>query len=137
MSGRHFRRRISFGQILNLETKFFMPDRKQLCQIAQDDPNYMFTGREIAELCNFSQNVISAVKARPDHPFFLNKCRPEWFLEWMRTHPGFQLTKAGQPKLNGPVKSTGSMGRFATTIILEEMVKRLKARQKRHADQKP
>ena len=119
-----------------LEKKIFMQDRKQLLQIAQDDPHYMFTGKQIAELCNLSQNVISGVKARSDHPFFLNKCRPEWFLEWMRTHTGFQLTKAGPSKLDSPVKSTGSMGRFATTIILEEMVKRLKARQKRRTDQK-
>lgn len=114
-----------------------MPDRKKLHQLAQEDPNYMFTGREIAELCNLSQNVISAVKARSDHPFFLNKCRPEWFLEWMRTHPGFQLTKAGPPASDTPLKTTGSMGRFATTIILQELVKRLKDRPKQQPAQKP
>lgn len=114
-----------------------MQHQKPLRQIAQDDPYYMFTGKEIAELCNLSQNVISGVKAMSDHPFFLNKCRPEWFLEWMRNHPGFQLTKAGPPILNTPLTSTSSMGRFATTIILEEMVRRLKARQKQRPAQKP
>jgi len=71
-----------------------MHDQKQLHQIALDYPWYMFTGEEIAELCNVSQNVIWRVKSMADHPFFLNKCRPEWFLEWMRNHPEFQLTKA-------------------------------------------
>ena len=74
-----------------------MHDQKQLHDIALDYPWFMFTGEEIAELCNVSQNVISRVKALPDSPFFLNKCRPEWFLEWMRNHPEFQLTKAYSP----------------------------------------
>ena len=74
-----------------------MHDQKQLHQIALDYPWYMFTGEEIAELCNVSQNVIWRVKSMADHPFFLNKCRPEWFLEWMRNHPEFQLTKAFSP----------------------------------------
>ena len=69
-------------------------DQKQLFQLAQDNPCWMFTGEEIAELCNVSQDVITRVKATPNNPFFLNKCRPEWFLEWMRQHPNFQLTKA-------------------------------------------
>ena len=112
-------------------------DQKRLHQIAQDDPYYMFTGKEIAELCNLSQNVISGVKTMSDHPFFLNKCRPEWFLEWMRNHPGFQLTKAGPPKLDTPQNSNSRTGCFATTILLEEMVRRLKARQKRRPAQKP
>lgn len=73
-------------------------DQKQLHQIALDYPWFMFTGEEIAELCNVSQNVISRVKALSDSPFFLNKCRPEWFLEWMRNHPEFQLTKAFSPE---------------------------------------
>ena len=71
-----------------------MHDQKQLHDIALDYPWFMFTGEEIAELCNVSQNVIWRVKALSDSPFFLNKCRPEWFLEWMRNHPEFQLTKA-------------------------------------------
>jgi hypothetical protein len=69
-------------------------DQKQLHEIARDKPCYMFTGEEICVLCNVSQNVVSRVKAHPDSPFFLNKCRPEWFLEFMRNHPEFQLTKA-------------------------------------------
>ena len=112
-------------------------DQKRLNQIAQDDPFYMFSGKEIAELCNMSQNVITGVKARADHPFFLNKCRPEWFLEWMRNHTGFQLTKAGPPKLDTGKNIKSGAGRFATTIILEELVRRVKARQKPRPDQKP
>jgi hypothetical protein len=71
-----------------------MLDQKQLHLLFKENPCWMFTGEEICEICNVSQNVISRVKAHADSPFFLNKCRPEWFLEWMRTHPEFQLTKA-------------------------------------------
>jgi hypothetical protein len=53
----------------------------------------MFTVEEIALLCNVSRDVVSKVRAAADNPFFLNKCRPEWFTEWMRRHPEFQLTK--------------------------------------------
>lgn len=69
-------------------------DQYQLHEIARDNPCWMFTGEEICVLCNVSQNVVSRVKAHPDSPFFLNKCRPEWFLDFMRNHPEFQLTKA-------------------------------------------
>jgi hypothetical protein len=68
-------------------------DQKQLHQIAQDYPWYMFTVEEIALLCNVSRDVVSKVRAATDSPFCLNKCRPEWFAEWMRAHPDFQLTK--------------------------------------------
>ena len=70
-------------------------DQKQLHQIAQDYPWYTFTVEEVALLCNVSRDVVSKVRATADNPFFLNKCRPEWFTEWMRLHPGFQLTKCG------------------------------------------
>jgi hypothetical protein len=70
-------------------------DQKQLHQIAQDYPWYMFTVEEIALLCNVSRDVVSKVRATADNPFFLNKCRPEWIAEWMRVHPDFQLTKSG------------------------------------------
>ena len=75
-------------------------DQKQLHQIAQDYLCYMFTVEEIAILCNISRDVVSKVRAAADSPFFLNKCRPEWFTEWMRTHPNFQLTKAIPPVLD-------------------------------------
>jgi hypothetical protein len=68
-------------------------DQKQLHQIAQDYPWYTFTIEEIALLCNVSRDVVSKVRAAADSPFFLNKSRPEWFTEWMRLHPAFQLTK--------------------------------------------
>ena len=71
-------------------------DQKQLHQIAQDYPWHTFTVEEIAVLCNVSRDVVSRVRMADDSPFFLNKCRPEWFLEWMREHPDFQLTK-GMP----------------------------------------
>jgi hypothetical protein len=71
-----------------------MLDQKQLHQLWRDNPCWMFTGEEICELCNVSQHVVSRVKSLPDSPFFMNKCRPEWFLDWMRTHSSFQLTKA-------------------------------------------
>src|ERR1700678_4394175 len=68
-------------------------DQKQLHQIAQDYPWYTFTVEEVALLCNVSRDVVDKVRAAADNPFFLNKCRPEWFTEWMRRHPEFQLTK--------------------------------------------
>ena len=80
-------------------------DQKQLHQIAQDNPCHMFTVEEIALVCNVSRDVVSKARGAADSPFFLNKCRPEWFLEWMREHPGFQLTKDPLPRpdaaLNG------------------------------------
>jgi len=72
-------------------------DQKQLHQIAQDYPWYTFTVEEVALLCNVSRDVVSKARGAADSPFFMNKCRPEWFLEWMRTHPNFQLTKAFLP----------------------------------------
>jgi hypothetical protein len=73
-------------------------DQKQLHQIAQDYPWYMFTVEEIALLCNVSRDVVGKVRAAADSPFCLNKCRPEWFAEWMRAHPEFQLTKGTAPE---------------------------------------
>ncbi len=75
-------------------------DQKQLHQIAQDYPWYMFTVEEIAQLCNVSRDVVTKVRAAADSPFCLNKCRPEWFAEWMRLHPDFQLTKEYVPSPN-------------------------------------
>jgi len=68
-------------------------DQKQLHQIAQDYPWHTFTVEEIAILCNVSRDVVTRARMANDSPFFLNKCRPEWFLQWMREHPDFQLTK--------------------------------------------
>ena len=68
-------------------------DQKQLHQIAQDFPWYLFTVEQIADLCNVSRDVVTKARLADDSPFFLNKCRPEWFTEWMRKHPEFQLTK--------------------------------------------
>jgi hypothetical protein len=72
-------------------------DQKQLHEIARDYLCHMFTVEEIALLCNISRDVVSRARAATDSPFFLNKCRPEWFLEWMREHPDFQLTKGSLP----------------------------------------
>ena len=69
-------------------------DQKQLHEIAQNYPWHTFTVEEIAVLCNVSRDVVTRVRMADDSPFFLNKCRPEWFTEWMRDHPEFQLTKA-------------------------------------------
>ena len=86
-------------------------DQKQLHEIARDKPCYMFTGEEICDLCNVSQNVVSRVKAHPDSPFFLNKCRPEWFLEFMRNHPEFQLTKDPVPLKSHVVVGDNEFGK--------------------------
>ena len=90
-------------------------DQKQLHQIAQDNPCYMFTVEEIALVCNVSRDVVSKARGAADSPFFLNKCRPEWFLEWMREHPGFQLTKDSLP-LPGVAVNGSPSGRSGKTV---------------------
>jgi hypothetical protein len=80
-------------------------DQKQLHQIAQDYLWYMFNIEEIALLCNVSRDVVSKVRATTDSPFCLNKCRPEWFAEWMREHPDFQLTKGSLSESETPPAS--------------------------------
>ena len=77
-------------------------DPKQLHQLAQDYPWHTFTVEEIAILCNVSRDVVTRVRIAKDSPFFLNKCRPEWFLQWMRDHPAFQLTKDYPPASETP-----------------------------------
>jgi len=61
--------------------------QKQLFQIARDYPWYLFTGEEISELCNVGEDQVRRVRNAPDSPFRYNKCRPEWFTEWMQLHP--------------------------------------------------
>ena len=109
-----------------------MHDQKQLHQIALDYPWYMFTGEEIAELCNVSENVIWRVKALSDSPFFLNKCRPEWFLEWMRNHPEFQLTKAYSPDpTTAPESPSHSLPSHQATTMRSSQVRKAKPRSRR------
>ena len=83
-------------------------DQKELHQIAQNCPYYLFTIEQIASLCNVSRDVVTKARLADDSPFFLNKCRPEWFAEWMRKHPEFQLTK-------GQVSDSTSKESCATT----------------------
>lgn len=112
-------------------------EHKPLYQLASKCSWVLFTGEEIAELCRVSQNVVTRVKSKPDSPFRLNKCRPEWFAEWMRTHPEFQLTKSGPTKLNAQPEVKSKAEDFTTTILLQELIRRRKERPKRSADQKP
>jgi hypothetical protein len=106
-----------------------MHDQKQLHDIALDYPWFMFTGEEIAELCNVSENVIWRVKALSDSPFFLNKCRPEWFLEWMRNHPEFQLTKAYSPEPAAvPERRSPILPNHPSTIMRSSQVRKAKPR---------
>jgi hypothetical protein len=98
-----------------------MLDQKQLHQLWKENPCWMFTGEEICEICNVSQHVVSRVKSMPDSPFFMNKCRPEWLLDWMRTHPSFQLTKAPdfgvkRPRDDAEAKSDALAARHAKKI---------------------
>ena len=72
-------------------------DQKQLFQIANDYPYYTFNMEEIAILCNVSRDFVGKVRMMRDSPFCLNKCRPEWFADWMRRHPEFQLSKGLVP----------------------------------------
>jgi hypothetical protein len=69
-------------------------DQKQLLQIAMDHPYFLFTGEQISELCNVGEDLVRQVRNAPDSPFRYNKCRPEWFTEWMQTHPEYQQAKS-------------------------------------------
>ncbi len=60
--------------------------------------NWMFSEEEIAALCNVPRVIVGRVAAAPDSPFFLSKCRPEWFVEWMRRHADFGLSEGTHPK---------------------------------------
>jgi len=83
-------------------------DQKQLVELAQTCPWWMFTGEEIAVLCNVSITVVSLVKRETDHPFFLNKCRPEWFTDWMHSHPAFQLNRGERENLSKKIDPSPS-----------------------------
>ena len=77
-------------------------DQKQLFQLAMDHPYFLFTGEQISELCNMGEDLVRLVRNAPDSPFRYNKCRPEWFTEWMRTHPDFQQTESSPPAIQPP-----------------------------------
>jgi hypothetical protein len=108
--------------------------QKNLHQIAKEKLWHMFTGEEIAEICNVSQNVISRVKSLSDSPFFLNKCRPEWFSDWMRHHPRFQLTKALPSSFESPSLDPK---RPASSPPTHKLVRRRKPSPKPRANRKP
>lgn len=95
-------------------------DQKQLHEIAQDYPWYTFTVEEIALLCNVSRDVVSKVRAAADNPFFLNKCRPEWFTEWMRQHPDFQLTKELPFNVSGAKSDPAVRRRIRSARLLNQ-----------------
>jgi hypothetical protein len=69
-------------------------DQKQLLQIAMEHPYFLFTGEQISELCNVGEDLVRQVRNAPDSPFRYNKCRPEWFTDWMQNHPEYQSGKA-------------------------------------------
>jgi hypothetical protein len=110
--------------------------QKNLQEIAKEKLWHMFTGEEIAEICNVSQNVISRVKSLSDSPFFLNKCRPEWFSDWMRRHPRFQLTKAPSPAFESPSLDPTRPG-GPSRPSPHKLVKRRKPSPKPRANRKP
>jgi len=68
------------------------PNARELLQRAREFPWWLFTAGEIAILCNVTEVIVHRIEAEPDGPFFLDRCRPEWFLDWMRRHPGFDLS---------------------------------------------
>lgn len=92
-------------------------DQKQLHEIAQDYPWHTFTVEEIAVLCNVSRDVVTRVRMANDSPFFLNKCRPEWFTDWMRNHPEFQLTKASTPEKQTSCLEANELGGGSPRIL--------------------
>ena len=109
-------------------------DQKQLHQIAQDYPYYLFTVEQIALLCNVSRDVVTRARLANDSPFFLNKCRPEGFTEWMRKHPEFQLTKVDGTESVVNLKSNGIEPAIANSRTLNRLRKK-KSRTMRLANQ--
>jgi hypothetical protein len=81
------------------------PDERELLQKAQENAHWMFTEVEIAVMCNVPQPVVRRVMADRRGPFFMNLCRPEWFAEWMRRHPDFELSDE-QSARTGPIRLT-------------------------------
>jgi hypothetical protein len=82
------------------------PNEKELLQKAQENPHYMFNEEEIAVLCNVTLVIVARVASAPDSPFFLNKCRPEWFVQWIRRHADFSA--ANVPSTKDVPQSQGS-----------------------------
>ena len=101
-------------------------DQKQLHQIAQDYLCHMFTVEEIALLCNVSRDVVSKARGAADSPFFMNKCRPEWFLEWMRLHPNFQLTKEYVPSSDRVLAKNPAKG--ISPVTAPKRIKKLRTK---------
>lgn len=62
-------------------------DLEKLFHKAEKYSWYLFSGKEIAELCNVGEHQVRRVRNAHDSPFRYNKCRPEWFTLWMQTHP--------------------------------------------------
>jgi hypothetical protein len=86
------------------------PDTRELLEKAQENAHWMFSEEEIAILCNVPQVIVGQVATAPDSPFFMNKCRPEWFVEWMRRHADFGTADAAtqrSPSMGAPQGSTG------------------------------
>jgi hypothetical protein len=99
--------------------------REDLLKAAQENPYRMFTGEEIAILCQISHDVVTKVKLAEDSPFVISKCRPEWFIEWMRVHPGFQLSKDPNPrpaKKNRGLSEPVATGRKSTSAGKKRVV---------------
>jgi len=111
-------------------------DQKQLHELARANPCYMFTVEEIALVCNVSRDVVSKVRAAADSPFFMNKCRPEWFLEWMRGHPEFQLTKDPVPLKSPVAMGDGEFGQSKPRLLKLARTKKSKTGLKKGTDLK-
>jgi hypothetical protein len=105
-------------------------DEKQLHLLAQDYPWFMFTVEEIASLCNVSRDFVSKVRGAIDSPFCLNKCRPEWFADWMRQHPDFQLTKDMDAGVSPLASNPQVPGRSASRVRQVDRVRGKKASQR-------
>lgn len=72
-------------------------DQKCLFQTAHDNPWHLFTGEEISMLCNVGEQQVRRARNAPDSPFRSSKCRPEWFIQWMLTHPEIEERESAPP----------------------------------------
>ena len=67
---------------------------KTLLALAKENPWRMFNGKELAAICNVSEDTLTEVRASKTNPFSAGKCRPETLLLWFANNPGWQPTKA-------------------------------------------
>lgn len=60
----------------------------KLLQLARENPFHLFEVGELAKIHNATK-LITAISMHPETCFNGKKSRPEWVMDWLRSHPGF------------------------------------------------